>query len=373
MGKLLGFGSPTVGLLATSCFSFDASKLTFSDNFADEAPVPLLIRAASLAGFAELAQTLGLDSKALLAAHGLNADMLADPDLRVPLRAVTGVLEQASHQAACGDLGLRLAARRDISNLGATGMLMLCQPTLRDAWHGVIARRQSLNDGLLLRLEEAHGVAVLSFDLVRENRHQGLRQSLELIMGVQVRLMRLFLGPDWAPRRVLFCHPPALDTRLHARLLGPCVEFDSAFNGMVLSSRDLDQPMACADPALAGWLGQQLALSQRGGRLADRVRQLLWLMLPRGDVAIDHVAAHLGLQRRTLQRRLNAEGQSYQALLQDLRREVAQAHVLHTGRRLSDVALLLGFSCASAFSRWHVAQFGVTAEAARRAFVRGRR
>ncbi|MDP3521205.1 MAG: AraC family transcriptional regulator [Hydrogenophaga sp.] len=327
---------------------------------------PLLIRAASLSGFAELAQACGLNAADVLQRYGLTLAMLADADQRVPLAAVMGVLEDASHLADRDDFGLRLAARRQISNLGAAGMLMLLQPTLRDAWHGLIERRQVLNDGLLIRLEEANGVAVLSFDLVREPGGPAVRQSVELVMCVQVRLMRLFLGADWMPRRVLFRHPPPMDAALHAQLLGPCVEFGSGFNGLVLPSRDLDQPLASADPALAERVKHHLLPRAHEGSLADQVRQLLFLMLPRGKATVDQVAAHLGMQRRTLQRRLDAEGVPFKPLLHALRLELAQGYVLQSDRSLADVALLLGFSSPSAFSRWYVAQFGLTADAARR-------
>lgn len=331
---------------------------------------PLLIRAASLAGFAELAQVCGLNAADVLQRHGLTLAMLADPDQRVPLSAVMAVLEDASHRADRDDFGLCLASQRHISNLGGVGMLMFLQPTLRGGWHSLIERRQVLNDGLLIRLEEANGVAVLSFELVREPGDPGgpaQRQSVELVMCVQVRLMRLFLGADWVPRRVLFRHPPPLDTTLHARLLGPCVEFGSGFNGLVLPSRDLDQPLASADPVLLERVNDHLLPSTQAGGLADQVRQLLFLMLPRGKASVDQVAAHLGLQRRTLQRRLDAEGAPFKPMLHALRLELAHGYVCQSGRSLADVASLLGFSCPSAFSRWYVAQFGVTANAARRA------
>ena len=48
------------------------------------------------------------------------------------------------------------------------------------------------------------------------------------------------------------------------------------------------------------------------------------------------------------------------------RLELARRYVLHSQRDLAEVALLLGFSCPSAFSRWHAAQFGTTGAAARR-------
>lgn len=328
---------------------------------------PLLIRAASLSGLDGLARAYGLDTIALLHAFGLTLPMLASPDVRVPLTAVIGVLERASQLSGREDLGLRLAAERHISNLGATGMLMLLRPTLREALQGVIDRRQVLNDGLLMRLEEANGIAVLSFDLMSEQRHQGLRQSVELIAGVLVRLLRLFLDVDWMPRRVLLRHPPPLDMGLHVRVLGPCVEFGSAFNGLVMSSAELNQPIASCDPSMAEHVIRYALPRQHDGKMSDQVRQLLFTLLPSGQVSIDHVARHMGLHRRTLQRRLEEEGAVFKPILQSLRAELAQRYVSQSQRSLGDVAMLLGFSCPSAFSRWYRGHFGETAALIRRA------
>lgn len=331
-------------------------------------PLPTLVRAASLSGFAELALACGLRPAELLRGFALTPAMLENPDARVPLDAVVGVLERAAQQSGCEDFGLRLAANRHISNLGAVGLLIMLQPDLRAALLGVIERRLTLNGGLTIQLEESNGIAVLTFDLMLEGG-QPSRQSVELITCVLVRLLRLFLGPDWMPRRLLLRHPAPLDDRLHQRLLGPCLEFSSEANAIVLPSRELDQPIASADPGMADYVKQHMLPERQQGAVKDDVKQLLFVMLPSGRVSIDHVARQLGLTRRTLQRRLDSEGVVFHDLLQAMRVDLAQQYVEKSVRSMGDVALLLGFSCASAFSRWHRTSFGEPAEARRRAHL----
>jgi AraC-like DNA-binding protein len=77
------------------------------------------------------------------------------------------------------------------------------------------------------------------------------------------------------------------------------------------------------------------------------------------------VAAHLGLSRRTLDRRLAAEGTSFHALLDSVRREIAWRQLHESRRSLTDIAGLLGFQGLPAFSAWFRAGFGLSPRAAR--------
>ena len=54
---------------------------------------------------------------------------------------------------------------------------------------------------------------------------------------------------------------------------------------------------------------------------------------------------------RTLHRRLAAEGTSFQRLLDDTRRELAQHYLGQRNLSLADIAYLLGFSDQSSFFR----------------------
>ena len=73
--------------------------------------------------------------------------------------------------------------------------------------------------------------------------------------------------------------------------------------------------------------------------------------LPSGEVAIDEVAARLGFSRHTIYRRLQEEGTSFRTLLEETRKSLADHYLRRAGYTVNDIALLLGFSEASAFHR----------------------
>src|SRR5262249_33658379 len=69
-----------------------------------------------------------------------------------------------------------------------------------------------------------------------------------------------------------------------------------------------------------------------------------------GEPRRTEVAAVLEIER-TLQRRLKAEGTSFQRLLDDTRRELAQQYLGQTDVSLADATYLLGFSERGSFFR----------------------
>jgi AraC-like DNA-binding protein len=321
-----------------------------------------LVRSASLTNFAEVAQTAGLDPQALLAQAGLSPTCLNDPDLRIPAEAVRSLLEASAQASSLDTFGLRMAETRRLSNLGPVALVMREEPTVRRVVHALMRYSHLLNEALFLKLDEAEGIAVIHEELL-VGQSGSSRQATELLVGVTFRSLKFFLGAAWNPLRVCFTHQPPRDLTLHFRVFGYAVEFGQDFNGLVCTTRDMDAPNPLADLVMARYARRILEGSGSSGRMGtvDEVRHILFVLLPSGDCSIDRVAQQLGVNRRTLQRRLEHEGRAFSEVMNAIRRELAE-HYLDDGKRpMSQIAELLGFSALSAFSRWYKQQFGATA------------
>jgi AraC-like DNA-binding protein/septum formation topological specificity factor MinE len=320
-----------------------------------------LARSAALTSFADIAASCGLDARALLVDAGLPQRCLDEPDLKVPARAIVHVLELAAQRGKEPAFGLRLAESRRLSNLGPLGLLVRDEPTLRDALEAVMRHIHVHNEALSVDVEQHSNLVVVRLDLTVEGR-ASLRQSIELAVGVTFRVLQIFMGANWRPRLVCFTHakPPTLS--VHKRIFGRAVEFGHQFSGIVCNAADLDVPNPGTEPVMMRY--SQLLLAQNldtSSRMSDRVRQLVVLLQPRGLCRVEVMAQHMGVDRRTVARRLADEQTSVSALVNDLRRDLFARYLKDGARSLTEVSALLGFSASSAFSRWHRQQFGIAA------------
>jgi AraC-like DNA-binding protein len=296
----------------------------------------------------------------MLSECGLPARSLQDSELMIPIDAVRGLLEASAERSGVEAFGLLMAESRRLSNLGPLGLLIREQPTLRLALHESVRHGNRLNEALCLTVEEIGDVVVMREELIVGGSGP-VRQATELAMGVMFRMLRAFLGPQWRPRRVCFAHDAPADCSTHDRVFGRHVEFGHDFNGIVCAILDLEvpNPNPDADPEIARLARRMFEADPISGEpdMTHRVRELIVKLLGTGTCTIDRAAQHLGVDRRTIHRRLAREGQTFSGLVEAVRRELAERYVSDPHRSLMEVSLLLGFSAPTAFSRWYRQHF----------------
>jgi AraC-like DNA-binding protein len=318
-----------------------------------------LIRAAALSNFSDVAQQMGLAPRALLREAGLDPDVLSDPNIRVPVVAVMRLLDAAAVRSGCETFGLRMAESRRLADFGAVSLLIAHQPTLREAIDTTVRYRHLMNDALVTSVDEFGDLVVLREELVVEETAP-TRQAYELAIGAMFRMFNALLGPRWRPESIRFTHSRPADLSVHGRMFGPNVQFDSDFNGIVCSGADLDRPNPAADPMLAQYARQFVeGIGARDARSAERqVREAAYLLMPLGRASIDQIARAIGMNVRTLQRRLAAENAEFSLLLNEVRRDLAVRYLANPTYSKTEIARLLGYGQLSSFTRWFIAEFG---------------
>jgi AraC-like DNA-binding protein len=321
----------------------------------------LTIRSASLTGYADLARDVGLDPARMLRRVGLSARDLVNPDAPINTAAVRELLESSAKAANVEDFGLRLAMSRRLSNLGPISAVMSEAPTAREALESLCRYSRLINASLLTGIED-YGDAVLIRESVLVDDTNSVRQSTEMAIGVLYRSIKELLGPSWRPRNVCFEHRPPESATCHKAFFGITVEFNSSFNGIMCHAKDLAACRPASDSQMALYARRFLdqALSGAHDSATHTIRQVIVAMLPNGRCTADQVARHLGVDRRTLHRRLAVENTSFSALLEAVRCELAARQIRDSDRSLAELADLLGFSSSSAFAFWFRKHFGKT-------------
>ncbi|QNP47637.1 AraC family transcriptional regulator [Diaphorobacter aerolatus] len=330
-----------------------------------------LMRSASLTHYADLAESVGLVPHEMLAAVGLPRSCFDSTELRIPAAAVMRLMELSAEMSGEESFGLRLSVTRRLSSFGLVGMLARDEPTLRQALDTLTRYLYLHNESLTTKIHEYDGVAVIE-QLLLPSVGAG-RQSVELALGALYHTLCLALGKDWQPRSVSFMHPAPASLTWHRSILGGNLLFSQDYNGIALASSDMDAALHFADPAMRQQT-RQLAredLAAHTLRFRDEVEQLIIALLPTGRCSADQVAAHLGVDRRTVHRRLTAQGTTFIQLLNEIRAEQAQRLMGYGDRTLTDVAAQLGFSSLSAFSRWRQGRWTAAQATRNSASIRG--
>jgi AraC-like DNA-binding protein len=327
-------------------------------------PYVPVVRSASLNGYLDLAQSVGLDAHAMLRRAGLSPRSLENPETPLSTAAVSALMENSAQASGVEDFGLRLAARRQLSNLGPISLVLKEEPTARAALDTLCRYLRLLNASLLTRIEEHSGRLVIREEILVEQT-ASTRQSMELAVGVMYRILRELLGQPWKAVRVCFNHRPPRDTKAHRAFFGTTVDFNSEFNGIVCNADELRAPMAGHNPEMARFAREYLdrALSGQHQSTKATVRQLIAALLPGGRCTSQQVAQHLGVDRRTIHRHLAKEGESFATLLQSVRSELVLRQVRDSDLPLAEVAQLLGFAAPAAFSHWFRSTFGCSVTA----------
>lgn len=327
-------------------------------------------RSASLINYIEISRALGINPYVQLNDAGIDRAALLDPDNKIPIPAIARLLEASAKAARVDDFGLRMAETREFSNLGPLSLVARKNPTLRTTLESMAHYLRLQNEAISIRLEEREGIA-----FIREEIMGGygcsLSQSMQLTTGVIYRMLSTFLGAAWKPRRVCFVQRQPVHREVFTRLFGTSVVFNQDFDGIACLASDLDVLIPSYDPIMERqtkqYLDTMLARSEAATR--DRVKMLIGSLLPSGTCSAEQVAHRLGLQVRTLQRRLR--GEAYSSILDAVRAELVIGYIENSERPLSDVASLLGFSSLSAFSRWFGHRFGCSVSRWRRANASG--
>jgi AraC-like DNA-binding protein len=301
----------------------------------------------------------GISVTEFLSAIGLEPHQVLDPDGRVP----SSVAQRAWHVAAerCADphFGLSVAELVQPRDIGALGYAMCSSATLGEALRRLSSFFRLFHQQASLALIEERDVVRIRI-LHEIQDPMRLRHPVECLMARLIDGARVTTGRRVPIVALSFRHPSPADTSAHVRAFGCVPSFGQAHNEAVVPRDALDTPQRTSAPLAAQSMERHLQklLDELPAeeKLIGRARRVLAEEMRRGEPSLEAVAKRLGMSGRTLQRKLREEGMAFQALLDDLRCELARRHMDEPQESIAEIAFLLGFSEVStfhrAFKRW---------------------
>jgi len=311
------------------------------------------IQAVAASGVEGEIRRHGGDAALLLRAVGIDPEDIGRPQARFGLDRYCALFERAALECGVASFGLRFGHQCGRALLGVLGELAFAAPTLGAALGALCRYFPLLQEQSSLSLSVRDGRATLAYQ-IRDGRILARRQDAELTIGSLLRVIRTALGPYWTPSEVWFEHPVAAPRRDYDTLLGAPVYGLAPSNLMHFPCAVLAAAMPEAD-ALVFAAAARRARGNRPAQRADdflgRVCEEIRVGLPQGDIGLPAVAARLGLAEATLYRRLRRHDLRYSDIVRDLRRALALALLRQRAMPLTEIALLLGYSELSAFTR----------------------
>ena len=177
-------------------------------------------------------------------------------------------------------------------------------------------------------------------------------QTSELSLGVTLKVLRLLLGTYYAPLSVHFPHEPLTPAADYVHYYGCTAYFAEPRAGFTMRTADLQRPLdhdELAHQAVVEYLRGLVRVNRPG--TAESVRTIARQLLPTGAATLEVVATQLTMHPKTLQRRLSAEDTSFSALIDSVRRDIAEHYLRDTEISLSHLARQLGYTEQSALTR----------------------
>ena len=314
-----------------------------------------LVHADLLCFFPDLVRDLGGDPEVLMRRLGIEPNVALKAESSLTYRSWVTLLEHAAAELKCFDFGMRLARLQGGRKVfGPISVVMKNSNTFGEAIAYVAKHlhAHSLAAGMHLVRDPAEGRLFVGHEILLDrlpNRRQAIEQALLLahLNAVEVT------GGQARVQEVHFRHQPLSSRSTYRAYFGGNVRFDEKEDGVVFFDRDLRAPIIDRNEQL--YASATSFIDTRFARVTPpmraQVRALIVRLIESEDCSNERICEELGLNPRTLHRRLKQEGKSFEGIKDDVRRDFALRFLQETDHPLTFIAERLGYAEQSVLTR----------------------
>ena len=297
-------------------------------------------------------EELRIPPGAVLRRAGLPIGLFDQTRILVTTEEMFG-LYSAIHEVS-GDplIGLKLGSEERIERYSPTAIAALYSRSFRDALER-IARYKRLTCPEEIRIVERGKECAVEFVWLLAEQVEP-PTLIDMCFAWILTIGRRGIGRRVSPLRVELKRAEA-NRRLYEIHFGCPLKFGARHNKLLFSSEDIAQPFLTHNPDLLDLVAPQLEaeLTQQlaDKSLQEQIKGILKKFLAGQRPRLEDIARELRVSARTLQRRLLAERITFQNLVEEARREMAQHYLLHSSLELNETAYLLGYEDPNSFIR----------------------
>ena len=295
---------------------------------------------------------LGADPERVFAEAGIPADLFANGENKISLRAIGELLDLGVAATGCEHFGLLLGAGGGANPLGLLGEIL---EHCADVGTAIAHFQQYFHvhdrGGMATRTVERQEASIgyLLFDATGPGAEQIYDGATAIGMG----LMRRLCGPNWKPTAVLLPRRQPRDVRPYEEVFGCMPEFAAERAVLTFPAGNLRRRIAGADREKYSLLAERLKTVTRRNDLdfADQVRRVVRGMVAVRRCSLDEVAALFSMNRRRINRNLEHQGTTFHQILQEALCAQAERLMSETNMALGEISGALNYAEAGVFTR----------------------
>ena len=292
----------------------------------------------------------GLEADAMFLSAGLDPQKLNDPQARYPLDRSQELWRQMNEQIQDPCWGLAAGELWRPTDFHALGYAYLASGTLESA---------------LKRMERYFRIVIQGWSVQSSITDDGFSMthvvpadaanfpaSQDVRLSVGFRMCREVYGQELRFREVRLAHP--WQACGYEDFFGCPVRYDADYTGFTIPLDVVRRPLPAKNRDLARANDRILRDLERrllDGSMLGRVKNAILDCLPDGKPSAQGIARKLAVSPRTLQRKLQEEGTTFQAVLDGVRKELAEDYIRSGEYDLQTITYLTGFANPPAFSR----------------------
>jgi AraC-like DNA-binding protein len=250
-------------------------------------------------------------------------------------------------------IGVRVGNLVRTESYGVVGDVLRASATLGDAFLKAVRYMKLWNESVVFSvLIDTDRALVWQRSTAPEHRHPA---SADAVLTLLLSLSRQLTGHPFVPDEAHFAHPAPRDVSAYEEIFGGVLKFDRPDYALVFAPEILSTPIRTHDSAFRDASvarAEHLVVGvAETASYSLRAAELIEAELRGGNPTLKNIAGRLGLHPKALTRHLKSEGTSHSELLETRRRELALRYVATTDLSMTDIAFLMGFSDAAAFTK----------------------
>lgn len=287
---------------------------------------------------------------ALLAAAGIDARLLASPRARVSSQAYARLWLQLAERMDDEFFGMD-SRRLKSGSFAFMARTAIKEPTIGAALQGMLRFLNLSFDDLSLRLEHSGGMAAI---VLHEPGEARLRAFGHFTLWMILHGLCCWLAGRRLPILAVELRCPQPEYIADYRVMfSDNLHFASAHSRLLLNADCLELPVLRGERDLkrflAGAPANILVRYRDPQSLAARIKAYLRSLKPERWPDLEALSGHFYMAPSTLRRKLALEGQSYQGLKDQVRRDLCLARLQAGEGNFTELAFELGFSDSSSF------------------------